>query len=80
MRPLIFLIGFLLTIYVIIEWIQGTIKYSMEGWIGNGVYSVTNFFSPGFTSHSTFMTTVYVLTFILGLFMMFVGATGVRSD
>lgn len=76
MRPLIFLLGFLLTIYVIMEWIEGTIKYSMEGWIGNGVYTVINYFSPNFTAHSTFMTVVYVLTFLLGIFMMFIGTGG----
>ena len=79
MRPLMLIIGFLLVIYVIAEWINGTLRYSFEGYIGSGVYGITDYFSPNFMPYAVFMGIVYVLTFLLGIAMIWIGATGERK-
>jgi len=76
MKPFTFLIGLFLTIYVIVEWLQGTISYSFEGWIGTGAWRMINYFSPGFTPMGEFLSIVYLLTLLIGLGMMYIGMRG----
>lgn len=75
-RPLIFIIGILTTIYVVVEWIEGHIQYSIEGYTGNGIYGIIHFFDSKFVPHSTFMTLVYTITLLFGLLFMWIGLTG----
>lgn len=79
MRPIILIGGFLLTIYVIAAWIGGTLEYSMEGYIGNGIYTIIDYFNPNFSSHTLFMFAVYVLTFLAGILMMWIGLAGEKK-
>lgn len=76
MRPLLFILGFLLVVYLIASWINGTLQYSFEGYIGSGVFWIGNIASPGFMSLTSFMDIVYVLTFLLGIVMMYGGISG----
>lgn len=79
MRPIILLMGALLVIYVVAEWIGGTLQYSFEGYIGNGIYGIANYANPGFASHASFMAVVYVLTALFGILMVWIGLTGERK-
>lgn len=79
MRPLIFLIGFLLALYMISSWIAGTLQDSFEGYIGTSVYGIVNYASPNFMAFGSFMTIVYILTFLMAVFMVWIGIMG-RKD
>lgn len=79
MRPLFLLIGILTVIYVIAEWIGGHLQYSLEGYVGGGVFGIANYLNPGFASYNSFMAIVYVLTFIFGILMVWIGLTGERK-
>jgi len=76
MKPFTFLIGLFLTIYVIVEWLQGTISYSFEGWIGTGTWKIINYFRNGFMPMGEFLTIVYLLTLLIGIWMMHAGMRG----
>ncbi|MEM0202112.1 MAG: hypothetical protein QXR73_02955 [Candidatus Micrarchaeaceae archaeon] len=76
MRPILFILGFLLTIYVIAEWLQGTIQYSFEGWIGGSAFAIANQFSPNFMAKGSFLDIVYVLTLVIGIAMIFLAMVG----
>ncbi len=78
MKPLTFIIGILLVVYVIAEWINGTLQYSFEGYIGSGIYGISSHFTS-MPSYNSFMTVVYVLTFVAGLLMVWIGLTGERK-
>lgn len=79
MRPLIFLIGILLALYMVSSWISGTLQDSFEGYIGSSVYGVVNFASPNFMAFGYFMTIVYVLTFLMAVMMVWVGIVGQKD-
>ena len=79
MRPLIFLIGFLLALYMISSWIAGTLQDSFEGYIGTSVWGITNYADPNFMAFGSFMTIVYILTFLMAVFMVWIGIMG-RKD
>ena len=79
MRPLIFLIGVLLALYMVSSWISGTLQDSFEGYIGSIVYGIANFASPNFMAFGYFMTIVYVLTFLMAVMMVWVGIVGQKD-
>ena len=74
MRPLLFLVGVLLFFYVIVEAIEGKLQYSFEGWIGIGMYDLSEKFTA-MPSMTLFMDLVYFMTFVLALGMIYIGGT-----
>lgn len=79
MRPLIFLIGILLALYMVSSWISGTLQDSFEGYIGSGIYGIANFASPNFMAFGSFMTIVYILTFLMAIMMVWIGIAGQKE-
>ncbi|MBX8640810.1 MAG: hypothetical protein KIY10_09295 [Thermoplasmata archaeon] len=79
MRPIVLVLGVLLVIYVIAEWINGTLQYSFEGYIGSGVYGIASYFTTSMPRYNTFMTLVYVFTFLIGIGMVWVGLSGEKK-
>ena len=76
MRPFIFLIGILLALYMLSSWIDGTLQDSFEGYVGMSVYGIINFLRPNFMVSGVFMTAVYILTFLMAVFMVWIGVAG----
>ncbi len=78
MRPISFIIGFLLVLYVAAEALGHTLQYSFEGYIGTGVYLIADRFYS-MPSMGLFLDIVYVFTFLAGILMMWIGITGERK-
>ncbi len=79
MRPLLFLTGLALLLYLMYAFFAGTLKYSMYGVAGTGVYDVIDFASPNAITKGTFLTLVYALVFLVALGMVIAGIKGGKS-
>lgn len=73
MKPLYFIIGIITVIYVITEWIGGKIQYSIEGYVGSGLFDIITFFDKHFISRGLFMNLVYVATLLFGIILVWIG-------
>lgn len=79
MRPLLFLAGLALLLYLMYAFFAGTLGYSMYGVAGTGVYDVINFASPNTITKGTFLTIVYAVVFLVALAMVIAGLKGGKS-
>ena len=79
MRPLLFFAGIITVIYVIAEWFGGHIQFSIEGYTGNGMYDIINFFDSHLISRGLFLNIIYLLTLLTGIGFMWIGIIGKRK-
>jgi hypothetical protein len=79
MKPLSFIIGFLLVIYVLAGAFGGTLQYSFEGYIGSGVYFIASRFTTMPLPQSVFLGIVYAITIMIGILLMVRGLFGQKQ-
>jgi hypothetical protein len=76
MKPLSFIIGLLLIIYVAAGAIGGTLQYSFEGYIGSGAYYIASRFTAMPLTETVFLGIIYAVTIMFGIVLMMNGVFG----
>lgn len=78
MRPILFLMGVLLMIYLVYSLFAGLLQYSMYGVLGTGIYDILNYAAPNSIGKGAFLSIVYILVFLAALVMIIAGLKGER--
>lgn len=81
MRPLRFLIGFILVAYLVSSYFSDTLRYSVYADLGNLYWDISNPIGswlkiPQYFTHSQLMAFIYAIVIFAGIVMMLSGLGG----